>query len=127
MRKGEAESCNTDLRPGEGGFHCGNLWGTKMQAEYIGKKGQRCQNQRHELFRGVQKSAERKWEYIIILPNVYPEYISLTKISRCFHVAFVALCYHGRLSQFSISELLTLRTDSLLYLHEIFHKKLFCF
>ena len=38
MRKGEAESCNTDLRQGEGGFHCGDLWRPEYSQRSLERK-----------------------------------------------------------------------------------------
>lgn len=42
MRKGDGESCNADLRPGAGGFHCGDFGG--QNTSRVHWKERRCQN-----------------------------------------------------------------------------------
>ena len=53
MRKGEAESCNTDLRQGEGGFHCGDLWRPEYSQRSLERKKRgrkEMPKQRHKPF-----------------------------------------------------------------------------
>lgn len=71
MRKGDGESCNADLRPGAGGFHCGDLWRPEYKQSTLERK--EMPEQKHEPFKGIQKSAESKFEHNIVLSNTYPE------------------------------------------------------
>lgn len=72
LKKGEVESCNTDLRPVEGAFHRGKSLAARIQAECKWKKRKEMPEQKHGLLKGARKTVESKSERIIILPVSTP-------------------------------------------------------
>lgn len=50
MRKGEAESRNADLGPGEGGFPCGDLWRPPYNQSSLGRKKRDARTKAQALF-----------------------------------------------------------------------------